>query len=203
MILWIDTETTGLSPTMDDMLELGMIITRDDLTFVEGKSMLIQPGNFSFSKMNPLVRDMHIKSGLIADLTPGSTKKVYPLDRVERSFIAWLEANMMLGRPMAGSSVQFDRQMLERHMPHLASKFHYRNMDVSSLREFSRAWWENHDFWQEKLLGAENTHRVIPDLHDTIELARFYKDGLFKMPGLIDFALTSVTGIKIPKEEQS
>lgn len=193
MIAWVDLETTGLEPTLDDIIEVGITVTENDLTFVANKSFIIRPGRNTLGLFSKFTGDMHEKSGLLP-LLKGTADRVYPFDPpivslslAERQLCSFMDAHGVTGTPMAGSSVAFDRAFLNRHMPFLALKFHYRNMDVSAVREFAKLWWNNHDEHLANWLKEHPVnvlHRVEPDLFDSISLARFYMEHLFWSPYL-------------------
>jgi oligoribonuclease len=179
MFVWVDVETTGLNPEVDEILEVGLVITDDELVVVDSIAIAITPGPLTFGRMGEYVRDMHRESGLL-DHLEGKTK--FPTVAIETADLAlkrWLERHDAVGSPMAGSSVAFDRSFLNKYMPKLASCFHYRNADVSALREFARCWWIGHDVYEAEEVSPLKSHRVIDDIYDSIRLARFYKRHLF------------------------
>lgn len=181
-MVWTDMETTGLSALNDVPLEAGIVLT-------DRWGRLIRDGAarwliFDFhdyhwtnrlGKMQPTVREMHEKSGLMADLT--AVAKISgiacPPSEAEKGMVGWLHGKF--GRfdgdklPPCGSSIGFDRKFMELWMPDLYEWFHYRNGDVSSWRYFV-------DLHRPDITAAEpekqKAHRVLPDIVDSIKLYR-------------------------------
>ena len=173
MLVWLDTETTGLHPN-DIILEVGIIITDDDLTPQAERNWLIVPPRAAlhalarrthgvttrWANLDPHVIDMHERSGLTAELASGHG---YRLPEAERNIRQWLDQHDQPGRqPMCGANIPFDRNVLQRWMPHVADWFHYRNIDVSTLRELARRWAPDLE------TPKTGTHRAIPDCRDAI-----------------------------------
>lgn len=158
-LAWIDLETTGLDPDVHDILEIGIIITDRELREVARKSWLIYAHGREWSRE---ALDMHQSSGIVDELLTGTTIELAAADA--RRFI---DRNGAGGSPMCGASVHFDRAFLRRRAMHLHEAFHYRNFDVSTLRMAA------------ELAGLEvpdkkrGIHRALPDLEDSIALARW------------------------------
>lgn len=170
MLPWIDIETTGLEPHMDSILEVGLMLTLDDLTFVRATSfVIVQPYGLPRG-MDRTITAMHTKNGLIRELPFGVT-----LLEAEQELMKAMNA-VASPTPMCGSSIGFDRSFLKRYMPRLESMFHYRNGDVSSVKEFASRWRSD---VAASLPVPQKLHRVIPDLHDTVNEARHYKQFCF------------------------
>ena len=178
MFLFLDIETTGLDPASDYMLELGMVLTTDKFVVIDQFSRVICPEVWSVWSRQGLVSlknylpavvfDMHKKSGLLSEVSFG----IHPR-QAEEEAIDWLELALAKDQPVAGSSVHFDRSFIKAQMPTLDSKFHYRNIDVSTLKELAKRWApEVHD----SRPLAQAKHRALPDIHDTIqELVHYQK----------------------------
>lgn len=135
MFVWVDTETTGLDysgPFPDQLLEVGIVVTDDDLSLVAAASWVIFQQHLTL--MDDFVFQMHTKSGLMDAIYDQNV--ALPLETVEQYAIEWLTQQDALGQPMCGSSIAFDRGMLGRHMPKLNDAFHYRSIDVSSFKEY-------------------------------------------------------------------
>lgn len=177
MFAWIDIETTGLEERAagSRLLEVGMAVTTDDLELVGYTSRVIHWPGIEPHTYDDFVREMHEKSGLW-ELVAIETIAV-PITQAERSFVDFMGDHFDDVRPpMAGSSVQFDRRWIAEFMPDLHECFHYRNEDVSGIREFARKWRPDLD---DSTVIQQELHRAIPDLLDSIQLARFYKEHLF------------------------
>lgn len=178
LVVWVDIETTGLSEKDGLPLELGFLITTIDLEPVAGFSRIIQWGNLDWwtdddekHHISEYVTDMHKASGLYAEYVEGRGDQ---LAVVEEAAIAFLASQDALMYPMAGSNVaNFDRRWIAEFMPDLNDAFHYRNQDVSSVKEMCRRW--NPEVYT-KLPPKDEKHRVIPDCYETINEFRFYRD---------------------------
>lgn len=177
----LDVETTGLDYNSCCMLELGIVLVDQDLEVIAVESWLVEPIT-DLSEMNDVVRQMHTSSGLLYDLDSQETEDgewVRPgtPTEVERMVLDWLESfGLEPGTfPMFGSSVGFDRRMLQEHMPILEAWFHYRNIDISSLKELARTWCPDTKW----VPSGTKMHRVIDDCLSTLDEALFYKRNLF------------------------
>jgi oligoribonuclease len=167
----VDFETTGLNPATGVPLELGMLIVDNDLNILRSKSLIVQPAAQPlWDEMDPVVVEMHTKNGLIPELKKdeGMVAAV-----VEDEFIDWLEHHNATGLPMLGSSVQFDRSWMRVHMGGLEELFHYRNIDVSTVKELCRRW--NPRVFDHAPVKVE-MHRSLPDCHDTVAELVYYRD---------------------------
>lgn len=170
MIVWVDVETTGLDPSKGDLLEVGLVATDDKLNPVSKTSVLMHEP-VSYEDIHPDVRAMHAASGLfLACEARGSD-----LVACEAFLCCWIDR---LGceepPPMAGSTVSFDRAWLKAKMPRLESKFHYRNIDVSTLKELNKRFG-----WVPEWEGDRDTHRALPDLEDSMNELQHYLGAFF------------------------
>ncbi len=167
MIIWLDLETTGLNPRRDDILELGMVITDDDLSEVARKSWVLKLS--PYYPLSDFIRQMHTESGLLEDCHKSSADY---LDTALNA-AAWLQAHgIEAGKhPMAGNTIGFDRSFLAAHMPKFLEWFHYRSIDMSSVSELAKR-------WAPTLHAARpdcKAHRALADLDNSIALARYYR----------------------------
>lgn len=185
LIAVLDLESTGLYPEIRDvLLEVGIALVTPELEVVNEKSVII---GADLSEIEWLLnyhaddwaRRTHTKNGLLAQV---NATGLTLLD-AERLLLTWLAGHgftepKSLGA-MAGSSVHFDQRFLRREMPTLLALFGHRIFDVSSTREQAR-------LWRPDLTAGEPTpralHRALPDVHDTLALARYYREYLFRSP---------------------
>lgn len=172
-LYWIDVETTGLEGRI---LEIGVLRTRADLTVIDNFVSLVGPplSTEELAELPQIVLEMHTKNGLIRELamTPGLPGAA----EVDNVLQWWLMERGRGGDPkyLAGSSVHFDLARMKEHLPRSAASFHYRLADVSALREFVRRWAPQHTEPVEAL-PQRKQHRVVPDLDDSLMLARYYQ----------------------------
>ena len=179
MIAWLDTETTGLDPSVDFLLEVGIILTDDELhilaqfeTAVSYIPMLDTAINQQLDADDGFTRKMHTTNGLIADMA--WAPRVHLAEDMAVSFV---RAHCIGGKPvMGGNSITHDRIFLRKFMPTLLEEFHYRSIDVSGIREAASRWSPGLEF---PVRPKNSAHRVIDDLHDSIDLARFERENIF------------------------
>ncbi|XP_035825833.1 probable oligoribonuclease isoform X3 [Aplysia californica] len=174
-IIWIDLEMTGLDVDSDTILEIACIVTEGDLALVaEGPSLIIHQENEVLENMGEWCTEQHGKSGL----TESVRNSKISLHQAEEQVLEFVKQHTPSGVcPIAGNSVGKDKQFLERYMPRLASHFHYRIVDVSTIKELCRRWYPN----LEKRLPSKNlSHRALDDIRESIEELKFYKMHIFK-----------------------
>lgn len=169
MIAWVDVETTGLEPRGNALLEVGVVLTDDDLNEKERKSVLCELPPAWYLTTDRAVLEMHHESGLWEACAEEG------LDRMDAMFelVRWLDKAVTEPPVMAGSTVGFDRACLKAQMPVFAELFHYRSIDVSSLKELNVRWgfapeWE----------GGRKLHRSLPDIEDSIAELGYYRAAL-------------------------
>lgn len=178
MILWCDIETTGLSLDFNEVIELGFILTDDQLnewaTFRTPILPVLPLDQYSFSVG---AMKLHGKSGLMAELTdlqklPYTEISQYYYPAVQRRAIEWIQDNGAEDLPLAGSTINFDRSFLQRKLPKLEECFHYRNLDVTTIKNLARIWRPEVKFENAGL----KTHRVLDDIRASITELKFYRD---------------------------
>ncbi len=137
-LVWIDCEMTGLDLIADALIEVAALVTDFDLNVLgDGIDIVIKPPGEAIAQMDPYVRTMHERSGLLEELDGGTT-----LAMAEAQVLAYIKEHCADGSrpPLAGNTVATDRSFLIRDMPNLESFLHYRIVDVSSIKELSRRW---------------------------------------------------------------
>jgi len=138
-LVWIDCEMTGLSLETDALVEVAALVTDFDLNVLgEGIDVLIKPPQAALDQMIDFVRNMHVSSGLLEELEGGTT-----MEDAEQQVLAYIKEHCPDGSrpPLGGNTVATDRSFLARDMPELESFLHYRNVDVSSIKELARRWY--------------------------------------------------------------
>jgi oligoribonuclease len=169
--VFVDLETTGLAPDTQVPLELGILLTNRWGGVIDESSWLIWDDGWeeAIESSISLVKEMHQKSGLWEALR--FFDDVTPLINVEDEACAWLADHGAMNFPMAGNNVPYDRAFLASWMPKLEDSFHYRNIDVSTLKELCRNL--NPTVFAKAPAKVEK-HRVIPDLYETLAEYKFY-----------------------------
>lgn len=169
-LIWIDLEMTGLSPEQDTIIEIATIVTDADLAILaEGPVMAIHQSEETMNAMDEWNTNQHGKSGLTQRVLDSEVS----LAHAESETIEFLKQWVPAGKsPMAGNSICQDRRFLARYMPDLERYFHYRNLDVSTLKELARRW------KPEALEGFKKSgaHLALDDIRDSIEELRHYRE---------------------------
>ena len=178
-LVWIDCEMTGLDLKGDGLIEVAVLVTDGELNVLsEGVDVIIKPTDAQLEHMGDFVRDMHTKSGLLDKLADGIT-----MSEATEMLLAHVKEFVPVERkaPLAGNTIGTDRAFLARDMPELESWVHYRNLDVSSIKELARRWYPK-VMYQAPAKGGN--HRALADIQESIEELRYYRETLFvPMPG--------------------
>jgi oligoribonuclease len=177
----IDLETTGLDYDKCCIIEAGLVVADENLEVIAADSWLVRPTT-DMSEMDDFVRDMHTKNGLLADLENcedewGNPVPPPSVNAVQQQILDWLDGLELEAGvfPMFGSSIGFDRRMLSIHMPNLEAWFHYRNIDMSTIKEVAKIWRPDLK-WKP---NGSKAHRVLDDCLATLDEARYYKVNIF------------------------
>jgi oligoribonuclease len=173
-LIWIDLEMTGLLPEQHRIIEIATAVTDKELTVLaEGPVLAIHQPDEILATMDEWNTRQHTNSGL-ADRVRSS--QVSESD-AEQQTLAFLRQHVDQGAsPICGNSICQDRRFLIRHMPELAAYFHYRNLDVSTLKILAKLWLPEVGNRFEK----KSVHLALADIHDSIRELRFYREHLFK-----------------------
>ncbi len=178
-IVWVDCEMTGLEVTIDEICEIGVVVTDGELNVQDpGLQLVIKPSDAALANMGDFVKQMHTDSGLIEEIPNGIT-----LIEAEQQVLEYIKQWVTEERtaPLAGNSIGTDRMFLNRQMPQLDKFLHYRNIDVSSLKELSRRWFPRVYFQLPKKTG---NHRALADILESIQELRYYRKAiLVEAPG--------------------
>lgn len=169
-IVWVDCEMTGLDIEKDEICEIAVIVTDGDLKPVDdGIQIVIKPSEAAMANMGEFVTQMHTDSGLLKEIPNGNSAEA-----AETLVLEYLKKYISEPKtaPLAGNSIGTDRMFLVKYMPKLDQFLHYRNIDVSSLKELVRRWYPRVYFNLPKKNGS---HRALADIRESIQELRYYR----------------------------
>ena len=174
-LIWLDMEMTGLSPDTDRIIEVAIVVTDNNLeTVAEAPTLVVYQPDSVLDGMDSWNQSTHKKSGLIEKV------KVSTLDdaTVETQMLAFLKEHVPVGvSPMCGNSICQDRRFMARWMPKLEAYFHYRNLDVSTLKELSKRWKPE----VAKGLKKHGKHEALADIYESINELKYYREHFIKL----------------------
>jgi oligoribonuclease len=171
-LVWIDLEMTGLLPDSDRIIELAVVVTDAQVTMrIEGPVIALHQSDTVLDAMDSWNKGTHGRSGLTDRVRASTITEA----AAEAQLIAWLAQYVPPGKsPMCGNSICQDRRFLARHMPALEAFFHYRNLDVSTLKELARR-------WKPAVLDGfkkAQSHTALADVHESIDELLHYRQHL-------------------------
>ncbi|HEX4881143.1 MAG TPA: oligoribonuclease [Porticoccaceae bacterium] len=173
-LIWIDLEMTGLDTIRDTIIEIATLVTDAELNVLaEGPSIAIHQTDAVLARMDDWNTRQHTQSGLVARVR-ASQSGARDAELETLSFLRnWVPPGMS---PMCGNSICQDRRFLAREMPELEAYFHYRNLDVSTLKELARRW------RPEVMKGfqKQSRHLALDDIRDSVEELRYYREHLLR-----------------------
>lgn len=175
-IVWIDLEMTGLEPESDVILEIACIVTDGQLaTVVEGPDLVLYASDEELQRMPPVVVAMHGVSGL----TQAVRESTVGVREAEREVLRFVREHVPVARvaPLGGNSIGTDRMFLRRYMPELHEHLHYRNIDVSTVKELARRWYPGLEDGRPEKNGG---HRALADIRESIDELRWYRERVFR-----------------------
>ena len=174
-LIWLDMEMTGLAPDSDKIIEVAIVITNSNLeTVAEGPVLVVHQPDAILDGMDNWNKSTHAKSGLIDKI------KASTLDEraVELRMLDFLKLHVPKGAsPMCGNSICQDRRFMARSMPDLEAWFHYRNLDVSTLKELCKRWRPE----LAKGLTKHGKHEALADVYESVEELKYYREHLLKV----------------------
>ncbi|MBA2238731.1 MAG: oligoribonuclease [Lysobacter sp.] len=177
-LIWIDLEMTGLDTLTDSILEIATVVTDAELHILaEGPELAIRHPLERLQAMDDWNRNQHSGSGLWQRVLDSTVSAQEAENRTLRFLEQWVQPNTS---PICGNSICQDRRFLHRQMPLLENFFHYRNLDVSTIKELARR-------WAPEILegfGKESAHTAMSDVHDSIAELRYYRTYMGKLGGL-------------------
>lgn len=174
-LVWLDCEMTGLDPEVDRLLEIAIVVTGPNLEpRVEGPVLVIHQSDAQLDRMDAWNRGTHGGSGLTAKVK-ASTMSEAQAEDIMLAFLA--QYSPRGGSPMCGNSISQDRRFLVKYMPKLEAYFHYRNLDVSTLKELARRWRPA----MMSQLKKQQRHTALADVHESIDELVFYRQHFLRM----------------------
>ena len=175
-LIWIDLEMTGLNTQTDRIIEIAVVVTNPDLSIrVEGPVLAIHQSDEALNAMDAWNKGTHGKSGLI-DRVKASTVDEAQASKAVIDFLKqYIGANKS---PMCGNSICQDRRFLANYMPDVEAFFHYRNLDVSTLKELAKRWRPG---LAEGFKKAQK-HTALADIHESIDELAYYREHFLVMP---------------------
>jgi oligoribonuclease len=174
-LVWIDLEMTGLEPERHVIIEIASLITDADLNVLaEGPNLAIRRSDEELALMDAWNVSTHTKSGLVERIRQ-SEIDVTEAERQTLAFVRrWVPKNTS---PLAGNSIGQDRRFLVREMPKLEAYLHYRNVDVSTVKELVRRWYPGLELPEKK-----QAHRALDDIQESVTELRWYREHVFVPP---------------------
>ncbi|MEX0158574.1 MULTISPECIES: oligoribonuclease [unclassified Microbacterium] len=173
-LVWIDCEMTGLDLAVDELVEIAVVVTDFELRPVDpGFQVVIRPSDAALENMNDFVTKMHETSGLINEIPHGVS-----LAEAEAQTLAYIKRFAPVERkaPLAGNTIGTDRMFLAKYMSQVDQWLHYRNVDVSSIKELSRRWYPRVFF---QAPAKDGGHRALADILESIRELRYYREAVF------------------------
>ncbi|MBC8211000.1 MAG: oligoribonuclease [Gammaproteobacteria bacterium] len=174
-LIWIDLEMSGLEPQQDQIIEIATIVTDKDLNILaEGPVIAVHQAEQVIDGMDDWNTKHHGESGLIERVR----NSAYSMQQAELETIDFLRQYVPAGKsPMSGNSICQDRRFMARLMPQLEAYFHYRNLDVSTLKELAR-------LWKPELLSGFNkkgAHLALDDIRESIDEMKYYRETFIRL----------------------
>ncbi|MGB9107699.1 MAG: oligoribonuclease [Telluria sp.] len=174
-LVWLDMEMTGLDPDNDRIIEVAVVVTDAELNVLaEGPVFAIHQSDETLDKMDNWNKGTHGKSGLIDRVKASTVNEAQAEEQLIAFLKQWVPANKS---PMCGNSICQDRRFMARGMPKLEAFFHYRNLDVSTLKELCRR-------WKPELASGfkkHQKHTALADIVESIEELRYYREHFIKL----------------------
>lgn len=175
----MDLEMTGLDPGRHRIVEIATLVTDDDLHVVaEGPDLVVKATADELGEMDEVVRKMHTRSGLLAAIEASTVS----LAEAGEATLSFLRQHLPPPErvPLAGNSIGTDRRFLAAQLPEIEGYFHYRSVDVSTVKELARRW------FPEAVAAAppkRTTHRAMDDIRESLAELAYYRQAVFRQPG--------------------
>jgi oligoribonuclease len=173
----MDLEMTGLDPARNVIVEIATLVTDDQLAIVaEGPDLVVHQPDEALAAMEPVVRDMHTRSGLLPAIQASTTA----LADAGAATLDFIRQHVPAPRsvPLCGNSIGTDRRFLAAYLPEIENFLHYRSVDVSTIKELALRW---APAVVEKAPRKETTHRALDDIRESVGELRWYREHLFRL----------------------
>lgn len=174
-LVWLDCEMTGLDPEKERLIEIAVVVTGPHLTpRVEGPVLVIHQTDAQLDQMDAWNKGTHGKSGLIDKVRAATLDELAAEAQLLDFLAAYVPKN---ASPMCGNSIGQDRRFLVKYMPRLEAFFHYRNLDVSTLKELAKR-------WRPEVASAfkkQQSHTALADVHESIDELAHYREHFLKL----------------------
>tara|TARA_Y100000994_G_C15665623_1_gene431475 strand:- start:878 stop:1408 length:531 start_codon:yes stop_codon:yes gene_type:complete len=173
-LVWIDLEMTGLQPDKERIIEIATVVTDSNLQILaEGPSIAIKQPDSLLNSMDDWNREQHGRSGLINRVRQSEIDEFQAMQSTVEFLLKWVKKGES---PMCGNSISLDRRFLIKYMPELESIFHYRNIDVSTLKELAKRW--NPEM--ESGFSKKGAHLALDDIYESIAELEYYRKNMLK-----------------------
>ena len=174
-LVWMDLEMTGLDPEVERILEIATIITDSSLNVIaEGPALYVSQPQSLLDAMDEWNTSHHTASGLVARVQAEGISEA----EAEQQTLAFIQQYVELGRsPLCGNSISQDRRFLVKYMPRLETHLHYRNIDVSTIKELAVRWRPD----VHKAVKKQGTHRAVDDIRESIDELQIYRAQFFQL----------------------
>jgi len=174
-LIWLDMEMTGLEPERERIIEIAIIVTDSQLnTVAEAPVITVHQPDSVLDAMDDWNKNTHGKSGLIDRVKASTVSEAEAEARMLAFLQEWVPQR---ASPMCGNSIGQDRRFLVRYMPTLEAWFHYRNLDVSTLKELARRWRPE----IAKGVVKQGKHEALADIQESIAELRYYRDNFLRL----------------------
>jgi len=174
-LVWLDMEMTGLDPERERIIEVAVVVTDAHLEIIaEGPVLVVHQPDSLLDAMDNWNRSTHGKSGLIDKVKASTLTEA----EAEQQLLTFLRQYVPPGKsPLCGNTIGQDRRFMVRYMPELEAFFHYRNLDVSTLKELARRWKPE----VYKGFIKHSRHEALADIHESIEEMKYYREHFIKL----------------------